>query len=219
VGGRRLRAKANERRVIVAGPGLTPSPGGTYSRAGEDNGGRGVVVVRRGSDEEERRRRSELRRLDWCLSQLEDAQEAGRALVGPDLARRLCGEAVALTADMPVRNAIRVVLSAQKSLLLPSAEECTALVRDVLDECGARQLTSRIRAAVGDVCLLLLEAHQRRAWVSLGYRTWQEYVRYELNLSRSRSYELLEHGRVVQALEAPAVCPEFRTSAPWPPCN
>jgi hypothetical protein len=52
--------------------------------------------------------------------------------------------------------------------------------------------------------LLLLEAHNRRAWSALGYVTWEQYVREEFGLSRSRSYELLDHGRLIRTLEVAA---------------
>jgi hypothetical protein len=68
----------------------------------------------------------------------------------------------------------------------------------------ARELTERIRTALEDVCLLLMEAHTRRVWIPLGYRSWSEYVQIELAMSRSRSYELLNHARLVQAIQAEA---------------
>jgi hypothetical protein len=73
-----------------------------------------------------------------------------------------------------------------------------------LDEPAARSLTERIKRAVGNTCLLLLEAHNRRAWSALGYATWEQYVRVEFGLSRSRSYELLDHGRLIRTIEAAA---------------
>ena len=74
-----------------------------------------------------------------------------------------------------------------------------------IDENGARDLTERIRAAAHNarrLCMLLVEAHERHAWSALGYPTWSEYIGAEFRLSRSRSYELLDHGRVLQALES-----------------
>jgi hypothetical protein len=66
----------------------------------------------------------------------------------------------------------------------------------------ARRLTDRIRTARHEASVLLLEAHERRAWSALGYKTWSDYVRTELRLSHSRSYELLDHGRVLKTLAA-----------------
>jgi hypothetical protein len=70
-----------------------------------------------------------------------------------------------------------------------------------LPQNAARELTDRIKATVGRVCLLLWEAHEGRAWVNLGHKTWAEYCRVEFDLSRSRSYELLDQGMVILRLE------------------
>jgi hypothetical protein len=73
-----------------------------------------------------------------------------------------------------------------------------------LDEAGARELTQRIRNATRHTCMLLVEAHERRAWSALGYRTWEQYVQREFRLSRSRSYELLDQARVIRELRGAA---------------
>lgn len=73
---------------------------------------------------------------------------------------------------------------------------------ETLDGPSARDLTNRIKAAADQLWRLLLEAHERRAWHVLGYRTWEDYVRVEFDMSRSRSYQLLDQGRVIKALEA-----------------
>jgi hypothetical protein len=69
----------------------------------------------------------------------------------------------------------------------------------------ARELTNRIKDAVESLWSLLLEAHERKAWLALGYETWQAYVETEFNMARSRSYQLLDQGRVVRALRGAAV--------------
>jgi hypothetical protein len=71
-----------------------------------------------------------------------------------------------------------------------------------LDEAGARDLTERIRHATRQVCMLLLEAHTRRAWAALGYQTWEQYVQTEFGFSRSRSYQLLDQGRFILAIKS-----------------
>jgi hypothetical protein len=65
----------------------------------------------------------------------------------------------------------------------------------------ARDVTTRIRNGCNDLCLLVLRAHDERAWAALGYRSWNRYVRAEFELSRSRSYELLDQGLVRRALQ------------------
>lgn len=70
-----------------------------------------------------------------------------------------------------------------------------------LEEAEARDLTDRIRSTAEDLWALLLEAHDRRAWRVLGYGTWAEYVHTEFGMSRSRSYEVLDQGKVIRAIE------------------
>jgi hypothetical protein len=93
-------------------------------------------------------------------------------------------------------------------------DTATVLDRSLsIDE--AQTLTERIKTATQEVCLLLLEAHQRRAWVPLGYRSWREYVRSELGLSRSRSYELLDQARVVRVLQKEARTSQLPDISPY----
>jgi hypothetical protein len=51
---------------------------------------------------------------------------------------------------------------------------------------------------------LLLEAHDRRAFAVLDYSSWEQYVQREFRLSRSRSYELLDQGRIILAVKEAA---------------
>jgi hypothetical protein len=93
-------------------------------------------------------------------------------------------------------------------------DTATVLERSLsIDE--AQTLTERIKTATREVCLLLLEAHQRRAWVPLGYRSWREYVRSELGLSRSRSYELLDQARVVRMIQKEARTSQLPDISPY----
>jgi hypothetical protein len=71
-----------------------------------------------------------------------------------------------------------------------------------LDATAARELTDRIKASANQLWVLLLEAHERRAWISLGYASWAAYVHAEFRISRSRSYQLLDQGRVIRALQS-----------------
>ena len=64
----------------------------------------------------------------------------------------------------------------------------------------ARELTSTIRNAAEMLWVLLARAHEGRAWEALGYTSWEGYVRAEFDMSRSRSYQLLDQGRVIAAL-------------------
>lgn len=74
----------------------------------------------------------------------------------------------------------------------------------VCDEAEARDLTDRIKASVDKTWQLLLNAREWNAWSSLGYGTWEAYVREEFGIGRSRSYQLLDQARVVREIEAAA---------------
>ncbi len=49
------------------------------------------------------------------------------------------------------------------------------------DEATARRLTDEIRQSAVTTLYLVIEAHERQVWVSLGYAGWAEYVQAELN--------------------------------------
>lgn len=71
-----------------------------------------------------------------------------------------------------------------------------------LSEGEARAITDTICNAMDVVWMLIARAHAGRAWEALGYDTWSDYVGAEFNMSRSRSYQLLDQARVVGAIEA-----------------
>jgi hypothetical protein len=172
--------------------------------------------------------RQRLRVLDACLQSLEDAHERGDNLVPPQVMRGFWQHLPWLATTMSIRQAIDAVFAEQESIL----REAGALTGDgrvpmrgnggpvsparirefaamgPLDEVGARKLTEQIRAATRQVCLLLLEAHERRVWVVMKYTRWEDYVASEFGFSRSRSYELLDQGRVILALQEAAALSE-----------
>jgi DNA repair ATPase RecN len=76
----------------------------------------------------------------------------------------------------------------------------TALAVTPLSVTEARALTERINATAGELCLLLVEAHDREAWRALGYDSWRDYATAELQVSQARAYQILDHGRITLAL-------------------
>ena len=70
-----------------------------------------------------------------------------------------------------------------------------------LNQDQARSITDTIRNAVDVVWMLIARAHAGRAWSALGYESWADYVKEEFNMSRSRSYQLLDQARVVAEIE------------------
>ncbi len=180
----------------------------------------------------------QLRLLDACLDELENAHERDEVAVSAALAARLHAYVPSVVPGMQITQAIHTVFREQERYLpgdgpevesshaagrirssgvggrpsaivrLLSKVGLTGLERAVsgsteppLDETAARALTDEIRKASQRVPLLLLEAHERYAWTALGYTTWEQYVRAEFGLSRSRSYELLDQGAVIVAIK------------------
>jgi hypothetical protein len=150
--------------------------------------------------DEETERRQQLRVLDACLYELENAHESNEKMVGADLVGRLLA-VPAIRAGMRITDAIAHVMRAQERYLLrPEHEDSGSAGGPALTQMEARAITARIRTGAQQMCLLLLEAYERRAAIALGYATWQRYVKEEFGLSRSRSYELLDLARVMRAL-------------------
>lgn len=69
----------------------------------------------------------------------------------------------------------------------------------------ARALTQQIQRTTVRLWLLVTEAHDRKAHLALGYETWADYVRAELKMSESRSYQFLDTGHVMKALASAGV--------------
>lgn len=69
----------------------------------------------------------------------------------------------------------------------------------------ARKLTEEIQRTSVRLWLLVTEAHDRKAHLALGYETWADYVKAELNMSESRSYQFLDTGHVMKALASAGV--------------
>ena len=180
--------------------------------------------------EDRDRDRVELRKLDACLTMIEDALERDEEVVSGSLARRLHTLVPEVRAGMASTDALELVFKAQEAYL-PVGQGASVLAGTVvmvpmrpafdgstsglpwpamedwdepLEEAEARGLTDRIRIATRFLCLLLLEAHARRAWVALGYGTWEQYVHSEFSISRSRSYELVDQARIIQCVRATA---------------
>ena len=165
------------------------------------------------------RHRARLRRLDACLTQLEEANERDEHCVTAQVANLIRPYVPAVSIGMPTAEAINLVLQELEPLLGPRRASQVPVARaepqaelalltdhpaDPLDESGARELTDRIKTATRQLCMLLVEAHLRRAWSALGYRSWEQYVRAEFGLSRSRSYQLLDQGQVITVIRRSA---------------
>lgn len=58
-----------------------------------------------------------------------------------------------------------------------------------------------INTKLEEVSEMLLQAKQRGADRALGYANWEEYIRTEFHMSRSRSYQLIDKARIMLELE------------------
>ncbi len=78
-------------------------------------------------------------------------------------------------------------------------QECEQGASVNLSSAAAREVTDKIRAGLEGVHQLIIQAYQGRAWSSLGYLTWDEYVRREFG-NQSLRPPLEERDQVVQSL-------------------
>lgn len=69
-----------------------------------------------------------------------------------------------------------------------------------MNKAEAQELTAQIRAQGHLLWRLVAEAYDRKAWQALGYTGWKEYATVELDMSESRSYQLVDTGRVMRAI-------------------
>jgi hypothetical protein len=179
--------------------------------------------LEQGDTDSHRQRR---RVLDACLDALETAHERDEVVVSAKLGLRLQQHLSSIAPGILIADAIEMVFQEQESLessylvvaqppgadddLLGTGLGGPGLVSRNLNVNGsigvveARKLTEQIRTATRTVCLLLLDAYERRVWFALGYRNWEEYVRCALGFRRSRSYELLDQARTIRALQEAA---------------
>lgn len=90
------------------------------------------------------------------------------------------------------------------------------LVGDVLDEAGAREITERIKIAATALWVLLCEAHERQAWVPLGYPSFAAYVKTEFDMSRAHAYRVLDQAAVITTLAEAAGVTDPGQAPPLP---
>lgn len=175
--------------------------------------------------------RSVMRVLDDSLQRLEDAMENGERRVSPRLAQSLGSSVITIAAGTPISAAMEAVFREQEALLgqrtarvgegagrFAAREQhgrdagsdstgagASELRQPALPPLSLREaqvLTARIKSEMNQACLLLAEAHDRRAWKVLGHKTWEHYVRKEIGYSRSRSYEILDQAKAIRSIQA-----------------
>jgi hypothetical protein len=65
----------------------------------------------------------------------------------------------------------------------------------------ARDLTDRIKTAGEQFAVMLYRAHEERAWAALGYASWKEYCQAEFQMSKTRSYQLLDFVEIKREIQ------------------
>lgn len=69
-----------------------------------------------------------------------------------------------------------------------------------LNKAQARTLTERIRKHIDAAWADITAAYEGKAWKALGYASWEAYVKAEFDMSRRRSYQLIDQGRVIREI-------------------
>jgi hypothetical protein len=75
----------------------------------------------------------------------------------------------------------------------PSSFELTAT--------AARDITDRINKASEDLATMLQAAHDGKAWLALGYRSWKDYLAAEIKLSKQHAHRLLAFAQTREEIE------------------
>lgn len=68
----------------------------------------------------------------------------------------------------------------------------------------AEELTEHIRSTADVLYVLIARAHAGKAYLALGYSSFEKYVKTEFDISRSRAYQFLNQAHVIDAITAAA---------------
>lgn len=71
----------------------------------------------------------------------------------------------------------------------------------IMTQSEAKELTEDIKSTSSALYVLLKRAHDEKAWVAMGYKSWTEYIEAEFDFSRARSYQLINQARVIEEIE------------------
>lgn len=124
-------------------------------------------------------------------------------------------EVVAVDVDATGKNALSEVVVVESDLRLadPTSYNEDNLVfsdedyeydEEILTHSEAQSLTDNIKSTANLLYLLLNKAYKGRAWIALGHKNFEEYVRAEFSISRSRAYQLLNQAKVIEEIESVA---------------
>lgn len=80
---------------------------------------------------------------------------------------------------------------------------------EVMSKSAAQELTKDIQSTSTALYVLLKKAHDNKAWVSMGYSSWSEYISNEFQFSRSRSYQLINQASVIEEINEASGVPMY----------
>ena len=84
-------------------------------------------------------------------------------------------------------------------------------VEIVMSKEKASMLTEDIKSTTTALYVLLKQAHDEKAFIAMGYKTWTEYVEKEFEFSRTRSYQLINQANVIEQIEESTGFPIYIT--------
>lgn len=87
----------------------------------------------------------------------------------------------------------------------------TGEIMDAMSEDEAKQLTQDIQSTTTALYVLLKRAHDNKAWLALGYKSWTEYIEKEFDFSRARSYQLINQANVIEEINGASGVPLYLT--------
>ncbi|MEV6029391.1 hypothetical protein [Streptomyces sp. NPDC052036] len=80
---------------------------------------------------------------------------------------------------------------ARPPLTAARAREITAGLREAMDD---------VRRSVAVLAARVRDAHAARAWLPLGFTSWETYSQAEFGISRAQAYRLLDVARALAAI-------------------
>lgn len=95
-----------------------------------------------------------------------------------------------------------------------STEEVEVVETEIftpLSEDEANQLTEDIKATSTALYVLLKRAHDTKAWIPLGYKSWTDYIETEFEFSRARSYQLINQANIIEEINKASGVPLYIT--------
>lgn len=93
----------------------------------------------------------------------------------------------------------------------PDIVDNQEVVEVSLDKEEAEKLTKDIKSTTTALYVLLKRAHDTKAWLSLGYKSWTEYIENEFDFSRARSYQLINQANVIEEINNASGVPLYIT--------